>query len=283
MSQAPDLYAVLGVESTASMDEIRKAFRRQCRQCHPDHHPGDLQAEERFKELSAARDILSNPDKRRRYDAEQAGLGTASFDFGGMRFSFHGGFRPSPQPLDIRLGWTISLQKAFEGGREEIRYWRWQQEGTERRQTLSTLHLPVPKRCLPGSILRLDGHGHDGADGKVGRLEVQVQYLFRQGQTMLHADGSMRTRLQVPWQRALRGEEIEFPLFEEGRELFRIRLDAPGRSGRVYRLAGQGMPPAGDVWAEVFFSLPKKLNEEDRDRLASILDKYDAAETIFQF
>lgn len=74
----PDLYKVLGVGRNASDEEIKKAYRRLARQYHPDRNPGDSAAEERFKEISAAHDVLSDPDKRRAYDQ-----GTGPFAAGG--------------------------------------------------------------------------------------------------------------------------------------------------------------------------------------------------------
>ena len=78
-----DLYATLGVSRTASADEIRKAYRKLARESHPDANPGDPKAEERFKEISHAHDVLSDPEKRREYDAMAA--------FGGRRPNGGGG------------------------------------------------------------------------------------------------------------------------------------------------------------------------------------------------
>src|SRR3989442_1851369 len=68
MAKERDLYAILGVERSASADQIRKAYRRLARKHHPDLNPGDKQAEERFKEISVAHDVLTDPSKRKLYD-----------------------------------------------------------------------------------------------------------------------------------------------------------------------------------------------------------------------
>ena len=86
MAERPDYYKTLGVGKNASEEEIKKAYRKLARQYHPDRNPGDKQAEERFKEISQAHDVLSDPDKRKAYDR-----GTGPF--GG--FGMPGGFDPS--------------------------------------------------------------------------------------------------------------------------------------------------------------------------------------------
>src|ERR1700735_685661 len=86
MAQRPDYYKVLGVGKNASDEEIKKAYRKLARKYHPDRNAGDKKAEERFKEVSQAHDVLSDPDKRKAYDR-----GTGPF--GG--FTAPGGFDPS--------------------------------------------------------------------------------------------------------------------------------------------------------------------------------------------
>ena len=73
--QYKDYYAVLGVPKTAPQAEIKKAFRKLARQHHPDAKPGDAVAERKFKEINEANEVLSDPDKRKKYDALGRGLG----------------------------------------------------------------------------------------------------------------------------------------------------------------------------------------------------------------
>ncbi len=130
-----DYYEVLGVSRTATEDEIKRSFRRLARQCHPDvnKEPG---AEERFKEISEAYEILSDPEKRAAYDRfghaafQPGGMGSAAFDpftdlgFGDIFESFFGlGRRPRPGPQpgrDLRYTLTIEFEEAVFGCEKEI-------------------------------------------------------------------------------------------------------------------------------------------------------------------
>ena len=140
-----DYYEILGVEKTASFEQIKRAFRVKAMACHPDHHPGDKEAERKFKELGEAYEVLKDSDKRATYDqvghdAYKAGMGRnggfnggfGGFDFSGTGFEdifsemFGMGSTAHPRPPerqgeDIRADIFISLEEAFAGVKKEIK------------------------------------------------------------------------------------------------------------------------------------------------------------------
>ena len=106
MAERPDYYKILGVGKNASDEEIKKAYRKLARKYHPDPNPGDKKAEERFKEISQAHDVLSDPDKRKAYDR-----GGLFGGFGGMAAR-----RRRLRPGSFAGGFCDILSNLFGGG-----------------------------------------------------------------------------------------------------------------------------------------------------------------------
>ena len=129
-TQAPDLYGILGVEKTVPPDELKKAYRKLARQYHPDRNPGDAAAEERFKEIQGAYDVLSDPEKRKAYDergSQLFGGGPGGFqwsgDFGDLGDLFGGLFRTGPgrqrqrgtPGRDVEVEVQVSFEDSLKG------------------------------------------------------------------------------------------------------------------------------------------------------------------------
>ncbi|KAF0182413.1 MAG: molecular chaperone DnaJ [Nitrospirae bacterium] len=137
-----DYYKILGVERTASQDELKKAFRQLALKYHPDRNPGDKESEDKFKEANEAYSVLSDPEKRAHYDrfGTADGIGQGGFGQGGSPFGdifedifddFFGAFggqrrqRPT-RGADLRYNMTITLEEAAFGIEKEIKIPRWQ-------------------------------------------------------------------------------------------------------------------------------------------------------------
>lgn len=113
-----DFYKELGVSSTATADEIKKAYRKLARDLHPDANPDDAKAEERFKSVSEAHAVLSDPDKRKEYDEARRLFASGGF---GPRAQGGGGFNPGAGGFDINDLFGGGLKRAGLGSRRHLR------------------------------------------------------------------------------------------------------------------------------------------------------------------
>ena len=203
-----DYYEVLGVSKTASDDEIKKAYRKLAVKYHPDKNPGNKEAEEKFKEISEAHEVLSDKQKRARYDqfghAGVGGAGSASgnpfqngnfnfngqgfnFDFGGgglddilgSIFGFGGGQRRPSRGTDYRTTVVLSFEEAVFGATKTVTA-----DGKD-------LKVKIPAGIDDGMSIRLSGKGGAAPKGGTkGDLYVQVRvkphkHLTREGSIIL--------------------------------------------------------------------------------------------------
>ena len=147
MANKRDYYEVLGIDKNATDEDIKRAYRKKAKECHPDLHPNDKEAEARFKELNEANEVLSDPDKRARYDqfgfdGPDMGGGAGGNPFGGMDFSgmggmgdifdqlFNGGMGGSAQARrnaprqgnDVRYELRLTFEEAAKGCRKKVTY-----------------------------------------------------------------------------------------------------------------------------------------------------------------
>jgi DnaJ-class molecular chaperone len=283
---AGDPYKELGVSRGASADEIKKAFRKLAKDLHPDKNPGDAAAEERFKRITAAFDVLGDAEKRAKYDAGQidadgreqyAGFGGAGgggfsgFDFGkGARSGGGGpGGRASFEDLDLDsifgqfgargrggfgggagFGKGADVRAVLEISLEDSI------SGAVRRIQFSdgrTLDVTIPKGATDGQTIRLKGQGSAGrteAGDALIELKIAPHPLYR----VEGGDLTMDLPVSVP--DAVLGGKVRVPT-PEGEVV--MTLPAGSNSGKVLRLKGRGAMAKGkrgDLLAKLVVTLP---------------------------
>jgi curved DNA-binding protein len=282
MSQVADLYGVLGVPEGASPDAIKKAYRALAKRLHPDANPNDKKSEERFKELGQAYEILSDPEKRQRYDAmrrappppafggrqrpgggvEWQGAGSIddlfSMFFGqgappmseyDLRGAF-GGFEPEPGgDLDSEV-W-VSFEDAALGRAVTVHL-----EGQPQ-----PLRLNLPPGAESGLRLRLAGQGGARRRGRRGDLFLTLK--VRPSDRFTRQGLDISSKVTVNLVQAMLGCQTTAPTL---RGDLRVRVPASTQPGTRLRLAGQGVEVdgrKGDHYVEVDVELPKNLSDEE--------------------
>ena len=288
---ANDPYQELGVPRGANQDEIRKAFRKLAKEFHPDKNPGDAKAEERFKRVTAAFDILGDADKRKKFDrgeidadgretfrgfgggGRQGGSPFGAGGPGGYRGNFEGvdldeifsmfgggaggrggprgGFTPPPKGVDVRARLEIDLEDAILGATKRIAF----NDGR-------TLDVTIPKGAAEGQVLRLKGQGQAGRGGAVGNALIELRLRPHPVFRLEGADLHMALPVSVP--DAVLGGKVQAPTPEGA-----VSLSIPPSSntGKVLRLKGRGaVDPKtgrrGDLHARIEVVLPDEPDAE---------------------
>jgi len=284
--QFKDYYETLGVEPSAGEAELKTAYRRLARKYHPDVSK-EKGAEERFKAVNEAYEVLRDKDKRAQYDqlrsrgyrpgeefrpppdfGEQFGQGFGGFNQGGFRFEDatggggfsdffeslfgggRGGQQRGPAPVgDLRAKLSIPLEVAYSGGIQRI--------GVDNR----TLEVKVPAGIRPGQVIRLAGQGHN-AGARKSDLLLEIDYRP-------HADFEVDGRnilyalSLAPWEAAL-GTTVSVPTLGGPVDL---RVPADSDAGRKLRLRGRGLPgkpAAGDQIVEIEIRAPRAETDAQR-------------------
>lgn len=285
---ADELYDVLGVKKTATQDEIKKAHRARAKKHHPDLNPGDKAAEETFKKVQAAYNVLSDEEKRRRYDAGEIDAqgnetqrhyyreyadanadhpyaSSAGYDDLGdifaeiFRSQHHGGERAHirMQGGDVRYRMDVSFLEAVNGAKKRITM----PDG-------KTLDITIPPGHRDGQIMRLRGQGMPGiGGGEPGDAHVEVH--VKPHPQFVRRDRDILVDLPVGLHEAVLGAKVRVPTVS-GAVMMSI---PPGsNSGDTLRLKGKGVDahgkhPAGDQIVTLSVVLPEKPDKELRDFL----------------
>lgn len=289
-----DYYATLGIDKTASADEIKRAYRKLARKYHPDLNKA-ADAEAHFKDVAEAYEALSDPEKRAAYDAlgaraangqdfnpppgwdsgfEFSGRGDADdlgahSDFFEALFGRQAAGARGPRRSGRHAGSDhhakveISLRDAYHGAHHAVTL-RTPQVDAEGKLTLTSRQLTVniPKGVRNGQHLRLSGQGGVGfGDGPAGDLYLEIQIAphphFRVDDRDVYIDLPV-----APWEAAL-GTSVTLPTPDGSVQL---SIPAGSANGRRLRLKGKGIPsqPPGDLYAVLTIALPPHSTEAAR-------------------
>lgn len=296
-----DYYSILGVTKSASKEEIKKAYRSLAKKYHPDKNKGDKAAEDKFKDISEAYEVLSDPEKRQQYDQlganwkqyQQAGAGGqyrqsqgqpgGGFQgfggdpsdmfgnefsdffqqfFGGGGFSAQGGRTRAAKGQDYEAEMEISLQEAY--------------SGTSRLLNLEKQQLRITTKpgVENGQVLRIKGKGAPGRGGtQNGDLYINVK-VSRHPNFERKGD-DLYTDLPITMYTALLGGSVQVSTMAG-----QLKLTIPEgtQNGKTLRLRGKGMPrygkpdQYGDLYVKIDVMLPTNLTAEEKSLLQQLRD-----------
>ncbi len=263
-----DLYALLGVNRTASADEVRSAYRRKAKSLHPDLHPGDEAKSNEFKAVSSAFDILGDADKRKQYDdglinskGEPTGRpqgdeffrsagGFQGDPFDDILSGMFGGGRRRPGPrkgADMRYRVEIAFEDAVMGAKRDMKM----ADGR-------VLSVSIPAGLESGKTLRLKSQGQPAsAGGPPGDALLEV--TVRDSQVWQRDNDHLRMTVQVPLRTAILGGTVDVPTPAGS---VSMKIPEGSNSGATLRLRNKGVQIAGNpghlyVRVEILIEDPK--------------------------
>ncbi|GIV34295.1 MAG: molecular chaperone DnaJ [Chitinophagales bacterium] len=297
-----DYYKILGVDKNATEEQIKKAYRHLAKKYHPDKNKGDKVAEEKFKEVSEAYEVLKDPEKRKKYDQlganwkqfQQSGGSAEGFDWsqwtgpGGATFHFEGdphaffgsgsGFSEFFETIFGGMGGARRGRSGFGGQTKGYKGQDYQAEitltleeayhGTSRIFEINgkKIRITIKPGTEDGQLLRVKGQGAPGIrGGEAGDLYVKVR-IAPHPRFERQGDDLLQT-FPVHLYTAVLGGEAEVPTLSGQ---VKVKIPAGTQNGKVLRLRGKGMPKYnrpneyGDMLIKIQVVIPERLSAEER-------------------
>lgn len=295
-----DYYAILEVGRNADIKDIKASYRKLARRHHPDVNPNDKEAEARFKEISEAYEVLSDPEKRRMYDQYgpqwehmRHGGGAGGYSGGGdhpfgdgfgsifeqffgsgagMRMNFEDLQTAQPRRVDIEV--ALSLEEVHSGTRRSLSYQtadavQTRDGGIATVSATKSAEVNFPAGITDGKQLRVPGKGAKGVNGKSGDLYIKVKWKpherFRVKGDVLEVD------VNVPYLDAILGGEATIETLTGP---ISIKIPAGTQSNQVFRLSGKGIQKLGggqgDLMARAKIIVPRELSSDERQYLEKL-------------
>ena len=299
-----DYYKVLGINRTATQDDIRKAYRRLAKRYHPDTNAQDPRAQERFQEINEANAVLSDPEKRKKYDEygehwahaeeyeaqrrqyeQQYGHQSGHHDFGGGGFGgFNfGGFGDFTRSEGNTGGFSDFFEQLFGGARRRTYPQRGQDLEAELHLTLrdvttthkqvitvgeKSIRVTIPAGVADGERLKLRGYGGEAPQGGQ-RGDLYITFRIAPDPTFERQGDDLLTHLTISLTTAVLGGEATVTTLTG--EQLRMKVSAGTQPESKLRLRGKGMPrykkesERGDLIVTFHVHIPTTLTEEQRE------------------
>lgn len=297
-----DYYSILGVDKTATQDDIKKAYRKLARKYHPDLNPNDPSAKEKFQAINEANEVLSDPEKRKKYDAygenwkhadefeaQQRAYQTRQGDAaGGTEYWYStdgqhftggfggnaGGFSDFFEELFGHRGGASDRRGrgAFRGQDIEAElHLTLREAAATHKQTFTvggeTLRITVPAGVADGQVIKLKGHGGKGANGGPDG-DLYITFVVGDDPVFKRKDNDLYTDVTIDLYTAVLGGEVTVNTLD-GQVKLKVR---PGtQNGAMVRLKGKGFPvykqegSFGDLLVTYHITIPTSLTEHQKD------------------
>lgn len=299
-----DYYKVLGLEKTASADDIKKAYRKLARKHHPDMNPNDKEASLKFQQINEANDVLSDPEKRKKYDEygenwrhaeqfeharQQQQQGHSGYTYGGNP-NFHG-FGEGAQGFD-ESHFSDFFESLFGnagaggGGRRQSKY-RGQDYNAELRLGLkeaATTHqhtlkvndknvrITIPAGIANGQTIKLKGHGAPGGNGGPAG-DLYITFIVEDDEHFKRSGDDLYANVDVDLYAALLGGDITFETLN-GKVKLKVKPET--QNGTKVKLKGKGFPvykkegEFGDLIITYNVILPTNLSEKEKELIREL-------------
>lgn len=285
-----DYYKTLGISKDATQDDIKKAYRKLARKYHPDMNPNDKTAEQKFKEINEANEVLSNPENRTKYDKygehwqygeqyEQAQQQKQNTSFEGFNNSNFSGQDYSDFFKDMFGGDTSGFGRGY--GRASGKFkgqdiyaeisLHLREVATSQQRTFNVngnnIRITVPAGAYEGLQIKLKGYGYEGYNGGP-HGDLYITFHIEPDATFQRTDNDLHTTVHIDLYTAMLGGEVQIDTLS-GK--VKLKVVPETQNGTTVRLKGKGLPAYkqenvfGDLFITYQVDLPKNLTSKQKE------------------
>ncbi len=280
-----DYYKILGIEKTATQEEIKKAYRKLARKHHPDLNPNDKEAEKKFKEINEANEVLSDPENRKKYDKYGKDWKHADeFEQARQQQQAHGGFQGQSSGDFSGGDYSDFFESMFGGGRGRTRNVKFKGQDFHaelhldlkdvyetHKRTLTVngknIRLTIPAGVKNGQTIRIKGYGGEGLNGGP-KGDLTIEFSIDNHTQFKRDKDNLYTSVDIDLYTALLGGEITVDTFDSK---VKLNVKPETQSGTKVKLKGKGFPiykkegKFGDLYITYNVQLPTKLTPKEKE------------------